>query len=1006
MKNKLDIFLIIIISFFIQIEVKGSEEFTFKVSEIEVLDNGNKFIGKNKGTITSNDGIVINANQFEYDKRLNLLNASGEVEIHDKVNNYFIYTEKILYNKNKNLIITKNKSKGINLKDNSTIKANKFEYNIQLNFLKAIGEVEIHDKLNNRFIYSEKISYNKNKELITTEGGSQGVSEIDNFKISADKLKYLKNLNIISAYKNVFIENNKKEYFLNSDYVKYDLNKGQIISRGNSKLFNLNNEINIISENLNYDILKNIFNANQKVFLENKRKNYKIFSDEITYFKNDEKITTKGKTTAEIKSKYNIESKNVTFLLETMELSSDFKTIIKDKHNVYNTSKFKYFIEDEFLKAEDILAIFDYQKPQNEKYYFENGMVSLKNKNFVAGKTKINVKKNVFDNIENDPRIFGVSSKKSGATTLINKGVFTSCKQNDDCPPWVLEANEIKHDKNKKEIFYKNAVLKVYNVPVLYFPKFFHPDPSVKRRSGILKPIVNESNVLGSSLTIPYYHVLSEDSDVTLTPTLFDSNLSMLQNEFRKVGENSNFLINFGQVINYKSKSQNKSKNINYIFSKINLNFNLPEFESSKINLNFETVTNDNFLKIFDTNLNNNTTSLKPSDNTIMNNEIVLDLNHENYNLTTGFAAYENLQKNKSDRYQFIFPYYDFNKDINLDIFEGSFAFNSNGSNDLNNTNQLTTKVTNNLNYSSLDYFTKSGFVNNFNINFKNLNSVGKNVQDYKTSPQMELSSLFEFNTSIPFKKEIKNKSTSFLTPKTSFRFNPSDMKNHANTDKTINIGNIFSVDRFGLGDTFESGRSLTLGLDYRNEKYEQKDSENLEDINKYFEMKLATVLRDKDENFIPSKTTLNNKTSNIFGSISTNIINNLEINYNYALDNNLDEVEYNDLTTILTLDNFSTTFNFIKSINEMGSENFVKNTTSYKFDDNNFIKFNTRRNRKINLTEFYDLVYEYKNDCLVAGIKYKKTYYEDKDLKPAEDLFFTITFVPLTTYEQKLDKF
>ena len=25
---------------------------------------------------------------------------------------------------------------------------------------------------------------------------------------------------------------------------------------------------------------------------------------------------------------------------------------------------------------------------------------------------------------------------------------------------------------------------------------------------------------------------------------------------------------------------------------------------------------------------------------------------------------------------------------------------------------------------------------------------------------------------------------------------------------------------------------------------------------------------------------------------------------------------------------------------------------------------------------------------ALVAGIKYKKTYYEDKDLKPAEDLF------------------
>ena len=54
----------------------------------------------------------------------------------------------------------------------------------------------------------------------------------------------------------------------------------------------------------------------------------------------------------------------------------------------------------------------------------------------------------------------------------------------------------------------------------------------------------------------------------------------------------------------------------------------------------------------------------------------------------------------------------------------------------------------------------------------------------------------------------------------------------------------------------------------------------------------------------------------------------------------------------------------------------------------------------KINLTEYYDLVYEYKNDCLTAGIKYKKTYYQDRDIKPTEDLLFTITLFPLTTYE------
>ena len=49
--------------------------------------------------------------------------------------------------------------------------------------------------------------------------------------------------------------------------------------------------------------------------------------------------------------------------------------------------------------------------------------------------------------------------------------------------------------------------------------------------------------------------------------------------------------------------------------------------------------------------------------------------------------------------------------------------------------------------------------------------------------------------------------------------------------------------------------------------------------------------------------------------------------------------------------------------------------------------------------------VYEYKNDCLTAGIKYNKTYYSDGDLKPSENLLFTITLVPITSYEYKADE-
>ena len=90
---------------------------------------------------------------------------------------------------------------------------------------------------------------------------------------------------------------------------------------------------------------------------------------------------------------------------------------------------------------------------------------------------------------------------------------------------------------------------------------------------------------------------------------------------------------------------------------------------------------------------------------------------------------------------------------------------------------------------------------------------------------------------------------------------------------------------------------------------------------------------------------------------------------------------------------------------NDIGSDSFIANETSYKISDTKFLKFRTRKNKKTDLTEYYNLIYEYKNDCLIAGIKYDKSYYEDRDLKPSENLLFSITLTPLTSFEQKIDQ-
>ena len=387
------------------------------------------------------------------------------------------------------------------------------------------------------------------------------------------------------------------------------------------------------------------------------------FSEKITYFKNTEKIITDGVTEILLENKYKIKSKNINFFMEEQLISSKYSTQIKDKNsNIYNLEKFNYEIDKEILKGNDIVVITNYNLPKSDKFFFKSAIIDLKKVKIIAKDTEVKIHKKVFNNSQNDPRLKGISSYSDEGITIINKGIFTSCKKTDNCPPWSIQAEKIIHDKSQKQLNYKNAIVKVYDIPILYFPKFFHPDPSVKRQSGLLKPQLNNSNTLGNSLKIPYYKVLKENSDYTITPTIFDNNILMVENEYRYIDEFSNFEINFGFVKGYEPSTDTRKKNINNIFANYYKNLNLKEFSSSDFHLAFEKVNNDTFLKVFDQHIND--TDLKPNDQNILESNLKFNFVNEEYSLDGGFTVYEDLEKNSSDRYQYVLPYFNFNKNI------------------------------------------------------------------------------------------------------------------------------------------------------------------------------------------------------------------------------------------------------------------------------------------------------------------------------------------------------
>ena len=119
-------------------------------------------------------------------------------------------------------------------------------------------------------------------------------------------------------------------------------------------------------------------------------------------------------------------------------------------------------------------------------------------------------------------------------------------------------------------------------------------------------------------------------------------------------------------------------------------------------------------------------------------------------------------------------------------------------------------------------------------------------------------------------------------------------------------------------------------------------------------------------------------------------------MSHNFALDQNYQELNYNDFGSSFAFNNFNVDFNYIEEDKHIGNQEYFKTKINYKNNDKNLISFETKRNLITNSSEFYDLSYEYINDCLRAGLVYRREFYNDSELEAENSLMFNITLTPL----------
>ena len=767
-----------------------------------------------------------------------------------------------------------------------------------------------------------------------------------------------------------------------ADFFKFEtselklLDNGNIINAENGKATSSDEDITINAEKFIYQNKTQILKAYNGVALI-KSDDIKIKFDYIEVDQKNNNISTKNFTEIiDLKRNLSLETSNINYNRKVKIIESKNKSILKDTNNNFlDMMYFYYEIDKNILKVKDLV----FKDKENNISNIKLAFINTKTNKLLGKDIKIDLDNKSF-NKDNDPRLLGKKLVYDNENEIseISKGIFTVCKKSDKCPPWQISAEEIKHDKKKKVINYKNALLKIYDMPVFYFPKFFHPDPTVKRKSGFLVPSIQSSSTSGTYLHLPYYHVVADNKDFTISPRIFAENKFLLQTEYRQVNFKSDTIIDLS-LFNEEDKDSK-----NHFFFNFNQDLVFDYFESSKLKIKLERTSNDTYLRA------NKIKSKIVKNENVLENSLNLNLFSEDLSIETDFKVYEDLNKNKNDRYEFILPKIFISKKIkNKTNLNGNFLFESNNLIKNYQTNIFEKINTNDLIFKSNPNIYKNAFYNNYEFILRNTNSDSEKSKKYKNNENYYLSGMFQYNSSLPLIKEDKN-FQNILTPRISLRISPDHTKNETEEDsRRIDINNIYGLKRLQSTDedTLEGGASITIGKEY--------SRINKETSNENLAIKLANNIRLNENKDFPTHNQMGLKNSNLFGEVQYNPNKFLSTKYNFSLKNDLDNFAYENLEANLNIFNFTTSFEYLNENEIVNKKSYFLTELKYKFDDSKSINFSKRENNEKDLTEYYKLIYEYKNDCLSASIEYNKNFYDDRDIKPEENIFLKLNIMP-----------
>ena len=753
---------------------------------------------------------------------------------------------------------------------------------------------------------------------------------------------------------------------------------------------------------------------------------YELNAKKIIYTNDNNIITAQGDAVAKDQFGKEIYSEEIIYDKSNFVISTKSRSTFKDTNgNILNADKFRYDLKLKLIQADNNVVFID---KEGNKFFFsklnynqnldngkginfrgnlidnswvEGSIAEFDNKNGILkiGEDKAN---NFFDNF------LGLFSKKNNTYTPCKNKENYPGSISENCPDWSVDTKETIHDKNKKMVYHYGSIVKIRNIPVFYTPYFSHPDPSVKRKSGFLPLTLKNSSTLGQAISTPYFWAISENDDITFTPIEYFNEYPLFLLEYRKQNTNSRIIVDTSFTQGYKNLTKRDSNNNliertdgsrNHFFLNFLGTIDDLIFDKNDIEINIQRISQKNYLNVYQIN-----TQYLREDITNLNNNIIISSYEENKKWTTKANIYENLTiEDRNTKYQYTYPSIEFsnffNKFNNFINIKSSFSnINSGGDSNQIFLNNKIDIATGKKNIQKID-----GLTNELKFSINNVNFYNQNIsnQDENFSPKLYVTGAIE--NSYPLMK-VENKSVQTIIPKTFLKYTSGSMTNDNSADKKLSYSDVFSMNRMNNVTNPETGASLGYGVEY---DLITKDSKNKED--KKANISLGQVLQPKKNINMPSSSKLIDRKSAFVGSayfsknfndidsINFNNDNKLSLRYDYIFSNDFSKMLKNSITSNLNYYNNNLQINYYET-HEIGNEDYIKIDYQKKLESNINFGFGTRRNLNESFTEYNYIETNYDSDCLRIGLSFSKKFYENSEIKPTNNITFSIMLKPFGT--------